>query len=100
MLAILACPSRDSGDAWDADEVSERALGQAPKAIHHAGAGVVHQLDRALLTGLEAHCGARGDVQSHALCGGPVKAQGAVGFGKVPVLWLRGCPSSGRVACG
>ncbi len=53
MLAILACPSRDSGDAWDADEVSERALGQAPKAIHHAGAGVVHQLDRASLTGLE-----------------------------------------------
>jgi hypothetical protein len=52
-------------------------LGHAAKAIHRAFAGVVHEFDGALLSGLEAHGGARGDVQAHAARGLAVEAQRA-----------------------
>jgi len=47
--------------------------------------GDVHQFHAALLPGLKAHGGARGDVQAHATRGGTIEIEGRIGFRKVIV---------------
>jgi hypothetical protein len=64
---------------------SERSLDEAAKADDLPVAGVIDKLDGSLLTGLEAHGGARGDVQPHASSRSPIEVESAVGLGKVVV---------------
>jgi hypothetical protein len=53
--------------------------------VHDPLAGERDQLDAALLARLEAHGGARGDVQAHAARRGAVEAERRVGLGEVIV---------------
>ena len=63
----------------------KRAVGQCSKAIDHPVASVVNQLNGALLTGLKSNSGARCQIQAHAVCCSPVKAQAGIGLCKVIV---------------
>ena len=66
-------------------KASERPADQAAKAVHDPVAAERDEHDAALLPRLEAHRGARGDVQAHAVRGRAVEAQRRVGLGEVIV---------------
>ena len=61
------------------------ALGLRMLQVDHARAGERDERHAARLARLEAHRGARGDVQPHAACGVAVEVERAVGLGKVVV---------------
>lgn len=61
------------------------AVGKSSKTEDDSVASVVNQFNSALLAWLKSNSGARCQIQAHAVCCSPVKAQAGIGFCKVIV---------------